>query len=265
MFSAVSFTPDGGTTVTANSTINAVGNGLTLGGNLTGSDFAVNKTGAGGLTLTGETISVGTITLSEGGVVFSTDATQAVSSNLSGSGTLTKLGTGTTTLTGALAHSGGTTISAGTLQLTSADAVAVGTGGVTLNGGTLALGTGVYDLGDLTANSGSIDLLLNSATDFSKLTVGEITSDDYGFLDILDNFGEALDYKYDIMTSLPTGVADDFDWNLLLAPDLRGSWSLVSNGSGLTLQGAASAAVPEPSTWLLLALGAGLVLWRRKK
>ena len=50
---------------------------------------------------------------------------------MSGTGVLNKLGTGTVTLTGTNPHSGGTTLSAGTLNLNSANAL--GTGAYTLS------------------------------------------------------------------------------------------------------------------------------------
>jgi len=92
----------------------------------------------------------------------------------SGSGniSLAKIGTGTLTLSGANTYGGGTTLSAGTLQI-AADSVfntagnpasgiassAIGTGTLTLDGGTLAFG-GSYTLANnisLTANGGTID------------------------------------------------------------------------------------------------------------
>ncbi len=56
---------------------------------------------------------------------------------LSGSGSLTKIGSGTLTLTGASPYSGGTTVSAGMLLLRNGAAL-TGPGALTVNGGTLA-------------------------------------------------------------------------------------------------------------------------------
>ncbi len=68
-------------------------------------------------------------------------------------GTLTKLGTGTLTLTAANSYSGTTTISAGTLQLSGNGTL--GSGVVSLKGGTLDLGTTTQSLGTALNASGT--------------------------------------------------------------------------------------------------------------
>jgi autotransporter-associated beta strand protein len=64
----------------------------------------------------------------------------ALAGAISGSGALTKIGTGTLTLSGSNSYSGGTTISAGTLALSGGDNRLSTTGAITLQGGTLDLG-----------------------------------------------------------------------------------------------------------------------------
>ena len=97
---------------------------------------AVTKTGAGTLSLTnansytgGTTISAGTLVLSENGalgtgavvnnaaLVFAHDSDQTFNNAVSGTGAVTKTGSGTLSLTNANSYEGGTTISAGTLVL----------------------------------------------------------------------------------------------------------------------------------------------------
>jgi fibronectin-binding autotransporter adhesin len=68
-------------------------------------------------------------------VAGASNASTSFAGAISGAGALTKTGTGTLTLSGANAHTGGTTISAGTIAATNSSAFSTGT--VTLNGGTL--------------------------------------------------------------------------------------------------------------------------------
>ncbi|WP_082407494.1 autotransporter outer membrane beta-barrel domain-containing protein [Mesorhizobium sp. 1M-11] len=102
---------------------------------------------AGGLTIDGGTLRLGAsfnlnagraVTLNAGGGTVDTQGFQTtVSQGITGAGALTKTGTGTLTLTGANAYTGGTTISAGTLQLGDGGTSGSITGDVT-NNGTLA-------------------------------------------------------------------------------------------------------------------------------
>jgi autotransporter-associated beta strand protein len=117
---------------------------ITRSGNLNLTYGSLTKLGAGILTLTGTntyngdtTISTGTLQIGDGGTtgsvasnITNNDALRfnrsndlTYSGNISGSGTLTKLGTGTLTLSGSNSYTGGTTVSAGALQ--------IGNGGVT--------------------------------------------------------------------------------------------------------------------------------------
>ncbi len=94
---------------------------------------SVTKTGAATLTMSGANIYTGGTTVSAGAlqgttsslqgailnnasVIFNQSADGTYAGAMSGTGTLTKLGTGTVTLSGANSYSGGTTVSAGTLQ-----------------------------------------------------------------------------------------------------------------------------------------------------
>ena len=103
----------------------------TYAGNLSGTG-SLTKTGAGTLTLTGTNSHSGGTTLSAGiltgdstslqgdianhaALVFDQAATGTYAGNLSGTGSLAKIGAGNLTLSGSNTHSGGTTVSAGTL------------------------------------------------------------------------------------------------------------------------------------------------------
>lgn len=105
--------------------------------NISGTNGTVTKQGAGNLTLAGDNSYTGITTISEGiltltgdtsslsaeminnaAVVFNQSINSTFSPIISGSGTVTKLGSGNFTLSGDNSYSGLTTISAGTLILT---------------------------------------------------------------------------------------------------------------------------------------------------
>jgi outer membrane autotransporter protein len=138
----------------ANGTIDNGGNTDTFSGIFSGAGGLISK-GAGTLILTadneytGDTvIAAGTLQLGNGGptgvvvgniqnnaaLVIDHNNTVTIPGMISGSGSLTQLGPGTTILTGDNTYSGGTTISAGTLQLGSGGTTGSIIGDVTDNG-----------------------------------------------------------------------------------------------------------------------------------
>ncbi|TWT11624.1 autotransporter-associated beta strand repeat-containing protein [Reyranella sp. CPCC 100927] len=143
-----------------NVTLNAAGGtfqtdaDLTVGGVISGTG-GLTKTGTATLILTGNntyagttTITAGTLQLGNGGttgsiagdvvnnavLAFNRSDTLIVGGAISGTGVVQQNGTGTTALTGANTHSGGTTINAGTLQLGNGGTTGSITGNVTNNG-----------------------------------------------------------------------------------------------------------------------------------
>ena len=82
--------------------------------------------GAGNVLLGNKQLTVGNRNLAD-----------TISGQISGNGALVKIGTGTLTLSGANTYSGGTTLNAGTLQVSNDGNLGAASGGLTFNGGTL--------------------------------------------------------------------------------------------------------------------------------
>lgn len=208
---AISFSVDGGllraTRDESNFFVDFDGYDVTLGANggvidTAGHDIGISprivgagdliKDGTGTLTLTGSntytggtTIAAGTLQLGDGGatgsivgdvldngrLIFNRSDSITFAGVISGTGSLSQIGTGTTTLTGANSYAGGTTIAAGTLRVSSNANLGVAAGGVSFDGGTLnttadmtsgrdvvfaGIGTLVTDVGTTFSHSGAI-------------------------------------------------------------------------------------------------------------
>ncbi|WP_280940223.1 autotransporter-associated beta strand repeat-containing protein [Aureimonas altamirensis] len=185
----------------------------------TGATIGLTKTGTGTLTLTGNntytggtTISGGTLSIGDGGLtgavagdivndatlVFNRSNDMTYAGAISGSGTLQKLGAGTLTLSGGSSHTGMTTVSAGTLNLTGSvlgdvevlsgaklvGASAGGAGGTVSIGadGTLAAAGGAasaFAVGALVLDGGSVFAVTLAApsTTGAVLSNGGVTLD----------------------------------------------------------------------------------------
>ena len=153
----------------------------TLSGVLSGASGALTKSGTGTLTLSGAntytgttTISAGTLQISSTGLLgggnysaaiansgtflFGSNSNQTLGGVISGTGALTKNGTGTLTLSGANTYNGTTTISAGTLQ--------IGSGGST---GTLSTSSAITNNGTLVFSRNNT---ITQGTDFASVIAG---------------------------------------------------------------------------------------------
>ncbi|MEW6158742.1 MAG: autotransporter-associated beta strand repeat-containing protein [Verrucomicrobiota bacterium] len=155
------FTINGGT-VSANGASRSIGNAVSV-----GASFTIN--GALDLTLSGPiTLSVSpTVTVSNAGTT-----TFAAIGESGGARSLTKSGSGLLVLNAASTFSGGISIDAGTVESAAQDAI--GTGGITLNGGTLSFSTADQSYGQaFSISAGStIDIASNRT-----LTVGNADND----------------------------------------------------------------------------------------
>ena len=236
----------------------------TFGGAISGSGALV-KQGAGVLTLSGAnsysggtTISAGTLqgdtTSLQGAIadnaalVFNQGADGTFTGAISGSGTLTKTGAGVLTLNGTNSYSGGTTISAGTLQgdSSSLQGNILDNAALAFNQGTSGTYAGIISGSGSLTKSGAGTLILSGANTYAggtTISAGALQGD---------------------TTSLQGNIVDNasliFDQatNGSFAGAVSGSGSLVKQGVGtLTLSGANSYTGATQINAGTLALAAG--------
>jgi len=170
---------------------------VTFASPLTSSGGTLTKLGSGALTLSGAntysgatTISAGTLQLGNGGTTGSLSTSSAITDNanftinrsnavtqgtdfsgsaITGTGSFTQAGSGTTTLNAINTYSGGTTVSAGTLQLSGSGTLGQTSGTLTVNGGTLNLNGTTQTVGNLMGSGGTI---VSNAAGTVTLTIG---------------------------------------------------------------------------------------------
>ena len=246
--------------------------------------------GALGVSDTAGTITAATIAFGSGSgtINFNQSDSTSVSAVISGSGSVKQLGTGTTVLSGSNSYSGGTTISAGTLLANNTAGSALGSSSVTVqgsgtlsgngsidgsttiaSGGTLAPGSGgTGALGfrnDLTLLDGSTTtFLINSTNSFTSINAIGSTLTYGGSLvfNILSYTPAAGDaFKLFNMTGGAVAINDfsSVTAGSLIFVGSNGIWTVSSGGltyrfSDSTGQLTVTAAVPEPSTCMLLGI-----------
>jgi autotransporter-associated beta strand protein len=264
---------------------------------------SVTKTGDGTVTLSGDntysggtTNSAGVLSIGAGGTSGSISGNVVNNATLqfnrsdslnyagavSGTGALTKLGAGTTTLSGASAntYTGMTTVSAGTLELSkSADVNAIAgditvnsgailllsssgnvanSSAVTLSGGTITRGSGVNEV------FGSLNLTTGSFLDFGTGATGSMTFGTYeenatpSALLTLNNFipGNSFTFSNALFAADGSNIGSYFTFGTGFVNS-----SIINNGgNSFTIT-----AIPEPSTYAAAIALLGLMLWPSRK
>jgi autotransporter-associated beta strand protein len=106
--------------------------------------------------LSGDSTSLQGAITNNAGMTFNQITNGSYAGIMSGNGSLTKSGSGTLVLSGSNTYNGGTIVSAGTLQLSNAQALGDSNSYVNVTGGSLNLGGCTNSLGSVTLTSGSI-------------------------------------------------------------------------------------------------------------
>ena len=137
------------------------------------------------------------------------------------------------------------------------------------SGATLSPGNSVGTLnvtGGVTLNDGSTLLIEQDETGIDVLNATTLTVSENAIIDIAGTYLQP-GATYTILTQAEdfAETYDDLFWNSLLTPTSAYYWDLSVVGN-MVLAAVDSNAVPEPSTWALLILGAaGLLYWRKRK
>jgi autotransporter-associated beta strand protein len=149
-------------------------------------------------------------------------------SNTYGTLALTKTGNGAQTLSGANTFSGGTTVEAGTVVVASSSAL--GTGGLTINGGTVDLRNNIT-LSNLAGSSG---FLLNNTTGTTNMVVVQASTDNIFYGSVNNGTNGQIALTVLGAGSLRLNSANSYNGGTFVG---SGSRFLIGNGSGAYVTG----------------------------
>jgi autotransporter-associated beta strand protein len=232
-----------------NFTLGVANGSGTFAGQLTAPNLSVIKSGTGTQILAGTntytnstTISGGTLVISgllgngsyaasitnNASLAFSNSASQTLSGVISGSGTLTKAGPGTLTLSQANSYSGGTTITGGTVQISAGGSAGGSTAG--LGTGTVSIGSGAqltYYLSTTGSHTISNAFSLSGGTLYSEdgnnIFSGQVT---------LASGASTISSRYQDTITLAGGLAGSGNVLLTQAGGLGDGPTYVLSGTG---------------------------------
>ncbi|MDO5113819.1 MAG: autotransporter-associated beta strand repeat-containing protein, partial [Planctomycetia bacterium] len=185
------------------------------------------------------------------------DAGQTItlSGALSGNGGVTKTGAGTLVLSGENTYTGKTTVEMGTLELNGSVA-----GAVELAGDVILTGNGRLQSLNLGTGGEHAQVLISVGENAESLAVAGTAELWDGMFDFLfEDIHAVADQPMQIF-SANTYSGWEGALDALLADTWQGIIHLSLQNSGIYAT-VDSAAIPEPSTWLLGLLGMGLLFW----
>ena len=227
--------------------------GLTFGGVISGSGD-LKLTGTGTVTLTGSNtytggtaISAGTLQIGNGGgtgsitgsvtndaaLVFNRSNNLSFGGEISGTGTVTKLGAATLTLTGNNTYTGGTTISAGTLRIGNGGATGSIAGDVVNNAALVVNRSGGLTLGGQISGTGTL----------TKLGTGTLT------LTGSNSYAGGTFVRNGVLAVNGTGAISHASAQMVVGQNFGDSATLDVSGGGFVenANGLLGAASPRPA------------------
>jgi autotransporter-associated beta strand protein len=258
-YSETTLTLANNVTVSASSSImtgNGEDAGMTFNGALSGSGN-ITKTGNGDMTLAGNSSHTGTITVAEGTLRLTGSTGSALVANTS-----TSIITGDGATTGAITISNGALVSPGNSP-----------GTLEVGSATFAAG-GIYDW-EIAGVSGNHDRIsatgtINiTATELDPFIIRIISLDGSNNPGFVSDFNMASSYMWILASGSSISGFDsakfELDPSAFHNPADAEQFTIGTSGNNLVLNYNAAGVIPEPSGVLLIALGAGTLLLRRRR